>query len=219
MAKNRRSTGHNTAMNDMLSNIALGFIMLFIIALIMMNPITKRNDIPSKNEFMIVLDWNEESLDDVDLWVQKDNDSAVGFSNRNAGFLNLDRDDLGGSNDSTMIDGKWVINKLNRETINLRGVAAGTYYVMAYMYNRRDQDHSIPQVITITVIDINPYKEIYSIKYELRNSGDLARAPAFTINAQGEVTEVFNHTRSIVRGKDVTGPITVTSDNRPGESQ
>jgi hypothetical protein len=194
----RRSSGQETAMNDMLSNIALGFIMLFIIAVMMMNPITKKNDVPSKNEFMILMEWDPESIDDVDMWVQYKDESPVGFSNRNSGWVNLDRDDLGQAGDSILIDGKYVDLKINRETTNLRGIRAGDYYVVAHMYNRRDPDRSNPQQVKIIVIDINPYKEVYTITMPLNNTNDVARFPAFTVDEQGKVVAVFNHTRNII---------------------
>lgn len=194
----RRSNDQHTAMNDMLSNIALGFIMLFIIAVIMMNPIAKRGDVPSKNEIIIIMEWGDESRDDVDLWVQHDNNIPVGFSNRNTGYLNLDRDDLGDSNDVVQIDGQNVILPINRETVNLRGITPGNYYVVAYMYNRKDNPALGPQQVRITVIDVNPYREVYSITHTMTRNREIVAFPAFTVDAEGNVTEIFNHTRTIV---------------------
>lgn len=194
----RRNNDQHTAMNDMLSNIALGFIMLFIIALIMMNPIAKQGDIPSKNEFIIIMEWIDESRDDVDLWVQYDDDSAVGFTNRDEGHITLDRDDTGIGNDSVVVDGVRQILRINREVVNIRGIVPGNYYVVANMYNRRDPATSGPQVVKITVIDVNPYREIYSITTEMTRTREIERYPAFTVDAEGNVTAVFNHTRSII---------------------
>lgn len=194
----RRNNDQHTAMNDMLSNIALGFIMLFIIALIMMNPIAKQGDIPSKNEFIIIMEWIDESRDDVDLWVQYDDDSAVGFTNRDEGHITLDRDDTGIGNDSVVVDGVRQILRINREVVNIRGIVPGNYYVVANMYNRRDPATAGPQVVKITVIDVNPYREIYSITTEMTRTREIERYPAFTVDAEGNVTAVFNHTRSII---------------------
>lgn len=200
----KRNHSHDTAMNDMLSNIALGFIMLFIIAVILMNPITKRNDVPSKNEVMIIMSWDTESNDDVDLWIQHENDPPVGFSNKNSGFVNLDRDDLGQSNDTAIIDGKPVINKINRETINIRGILPGNYYVMAQMYSRRDR-HGGPTIVTVTVIDVNPYREAYTMTVEMNNTGDFARFPGFTLDADGNITDIFSHNRSVIGRRNESG--------------
>ena len=58
-----------TSYNDMLFNVLIGFVLLFILAFMLINPITKKADIPQKAEIMVVLDWNDESFDDVDLWI------------------------------------------------------------------------------------------------------------------------------------------------------
>ena len=200
----RRSNDQHTAMNDMLSNIALGFIMLFIIALIMMNPIAKQGDIPSKNEFMIIMEWADDSRDDVDLWVQYENVNPVGFTNRDQGHMTLDRDDVGRSSDVIVIDGERQLIRINREVVNVRGVVPGDYYVVANMYNRRDDGSDGPQRVRITVIDVNPYREVYSVTHELSRTRQIKRYPAFTVDAEGNVTLVFNHTRNIIpsRGRD-----------------
>lgn len=194
----RRNNDQHTAMNDMLSNIALGFIMLFIIALIMMNPIAKQGDIPSRNEFMIIMEWADDSRDDVDLWVQFEDESAVGFTNRTENHILLERDDVGVGGDSVVIDGVRHIIRVNREVVNIRGIAPGNYYIVANMFNRRDPASGGPQLVTITVVDINPYREVYSITRELERSRQIERYPAFTVDAEGNITEVFNHTRRIL---------------------
>ena len=45
--KQRRKAG-NLAFNDLLSNVLVGFVMLFVIAFLLINPITKKNDIQAK---------------------------------------------------------------------------------------------------------------------------------------------------------------------------
>ena len=50
--KQRRKAG-NLAFNDLLFNVLVGFVMLFVIAFLLINPITKKNDIPSKAEYQL----------------------------------------------------------------------------------------------------------------------------------------------------------------------
>lgn len=196
----RRNNGQHTAMNDMLSNIALGFIMLFIIALIMMNPITKKNDVPSKNEFMIIMEWQDDFSDDVDLWVQFENERPVGFKNSANGHLTLDRDDLGTSNDYVVVDGNRSLIELNREVINIRGVVPGDYFVSAHVYHYLpNYGETQPLKITITVIDVNPYSEAYNVTLEGTRQGQLIRFPAFTIGRDGSITNVFNHSKILTK--------------------
>ena len=70
----------NTAFLDLLFNVLLGFVVLFVIALLMINPITKKNDIPTKAEFMIIVEWPWDINADIDTWVRGPDDrDAVGF--------------------------------------------------------------------------------------------------------------------------------------------
>lgn len=195
----RRKSGNQLAFNDMLFNILLGFVVLFIIAFLLINPITKKQDIPAKAEMMIVAEWSDNSETDVDLWVQHDGYIPIGFNNKAGMGINLERDDLGVANDWVRIDGDTQIIRSNREVVNMRGVVPGNFYINVHAYSFKD---SGPLEVSITVIDINPtYKEIYKIKVTLESSGSIARAPAFSVNNQGEVTQVFNHTKNIVPNK------------------
>ena len=57
----KRRTGSNLAFNDLLFNVLIGFVMLFVIAFLMINPIAKKADIPVKAEFIVVLEWDEDA--------------------------------------------------------------------------------------------------------------------------------------------------------------
>ena len=73
---NRRQ-GSNLAFNDLLFNVLIGFVMLFVIAFLLINPIAKKADIPVKAEFIVVLEWDEDASDDIDLWMQLDTNKPV----------------------------------------------------------------------------------------------------------------------------------------------
>ena len=53
------------AFTDLLFNVLIGFAFLFIIAFILINPVNKRADIKSKAEFMVIMDWDPNSLFDI----------------------------------------------------------------------------------------------------------------------------------------------------------
>ena len=189
----RRNNG-NLAFNDLLFNVLVGFVMLFIIAFLLINPITKKEDVPSKAEVLIILEWDDEAADDVDLWVQRENDRPVGFSNKVVAPLHLDRDDLGWSNDKVIIDGRIQIIRTNIETMTLRGNAPGNYYVSVHYYNQVN-----PQInYKVTVIKVNPFKQVYSITGVLTTRREEQRLPAFTIDKDNNVVDVFNHAKSVV---------------------
>jgi len=193
--RNRTIIGSNLSFNDLLFNVLIGFVMLFVIAFLLINPITKKSDIPVKAEYLIVLTWDIEANDDVDLWVQRDSTNPVGFSNREKTPLHLDRDDLGSTNDSVIIDGVTKIINTNRETITIRGKVPGDYFVAVHYYSKTTKG---PLPYTVTVMKVNPYKELYSISGELNVRREKQRLPAFGVDKDGNVTEIFSHYKDIV---------------------
>lgn len=195
-AGKKRRTGSNLAFNDLLFNVLIGFVMLFVIAFLLINPIAKKADIPVKAEFMIVLEWDPELATDLDIWVQLNNKRPVGFSNREETPLHLDRDDLGTSNDKITIDGEDVFLKTNRETITIRGIIPGDYFVAVHAYSKRVSEPVIPY--TVTVMKVNPFKQVYSIQGEFLVNREIQRLPAFSVDSAGNILTVFKHVRDVV---------------------
>ena len=112
----------NVAFTDLLFNIVVGLAFLFLLAFILMNPIAKEKDIEEKSDFIIILTWDDESGDDIDLWVRDPLGHILSFRNRGVGMMHLDRDDLGLSNDKVQgPDGKIVYVYRNKEVVSLRG--------------------------------------------------------------------------------------------------
>jgi len=193
--KNRTIIGSNLSFNDLLFNVLVGFVMLFVIAFLLINPITKKSDIPVKAEFLIVLSWPADAADDIDLWVQRDTEKPVGFSNRENTPLHLDRDDLGRTNDKVIIDGKATTINVNRETTTIRGIVPGDYFVAVHYYSMTTIE-DLPY--TVTVMKVNPFRELYSITGTLTSRREIQRLPAFSIDKDGSVTEIFRHFKKIV---------------------
>ena len=112
----------NVAFTDLLFNIVVGLAFLFLLAFILMNPVAKEKDVEEKSDFIIVMTWDDESGDDIDLWVRDPLGNILSFRNRGVGVMHLDRDDLGLSNDKVMgADGKTTYVYRNKEVASLRG--------------------------------------------------------------------------------------------------
>ena len=75
--------GSNLSFNDVLFNALLGFVVLFVLALLLINPITKKSDIPAKAEILITLEWDDMASDDIDIWVQGPTGVPISFQNKN----------------------------------------------------------------------------------------------------------------------------------------
>ena len=197
----------NLSFNDVLFNALLGFVVLFVLALLLINPITKKSDIPAKAEILIIVEWDNESPDDIDTWVQGPLMGApISFQNKHSGSMHLDRDDLGRTSDIMMIDGEKIVIKVNREVVSMRGIAKGDYYINIHVYNK--PGNSEPTKYTITLLDVNPYREVYVMQGEVTARGDIVRLPGFTLDEEGEVTDVWSSDKIIVGTRNRSNVIT-----------
>ena len=198
----------NVAFTDLLFNIVVGLAFLFLLAFILMNPIAKEKDIEEKSDFIIVMTWDDESGDDIDLWVRDPLGNILSFRNRGVGVMHLDRDDLGLSNDKVMgADGKTTYVYRNKEVASLRGYHAGTYLVNAHVYNKkRWKDNKMRRSnIKIELIKLNPYQEVAQAEFVAVGRGQEFTAFHFTLNADGEVTKVRDDPENIIGSKSVYG--------------
>ena len=197
----------NLSFNDILFNALLGFVVLFVLALLLINPITKKSDIPAKAEILIIVEWDNESPDDIDTWVQGPLMGApISFQNKHSGSMHLDRDDLGRTSDIMMIDGEKIVIKINREVVTMRGIAKGDYYINIHVYNK--PGNSEPTKYTITLLDVNPYREVYVMQGEVTARGDIVRLPGFTLDEEGEVTDVWSSDKIIVGTRNQNSVVT-----------
>jgi len=164
---NRLKYKSGIGFTDLLFNLVIGFVYLFVIAFILINPVAKKGDVTKKAEYMIVIEWNQDYNDDIDLWIKDPAGNVVSFLQKSAGLMHLEKDDLGHSNDSHGRGAEKKIIYLNREVTTLRGTIAGEYQVMAHVYNRKftmvdgKARQDLPGEITVTIIKINPYMEPY----------------------------------------------------------
>lgn len=197
--KRFRSTGTtNLSFNDMLFNILIGFVMLFILAFLLINPITKKADVPTKAEILLMLEWDDMSSADMDLWVETENGNYVGFTTRQYNNWYLDKDDLGISNDTIVVDGVASVARVNGETITMRGIQPGKYYVAVHSYSMRESEMDI----TVSLIDVNPYIESYSITKKFTGARQILRFPAFEVDKEGNITRIFKHNKRVVPTKN-----------------
>ena len=123
---------------DLLFNILVGFAFLFIIAFLLIKPEAKKEDFERKAEFVVVLEWDHDQPDDIDLYVQDPTNSTVHFRLPIANFMYLDKDDLGYANDIVKnVDGTITKVNINREVVTIRGIIPGEYIINAHYYSAR----------------------------------------------------------------------------------
>jgi hypothetical protein len=173
-----------TSFLDLLWILLAGFGAMFIIAYLLIQPVPKEADIIKKAEYIIVLEWDANSRDDLDLWVMNPRGEIVSFRNKTAGFMNLEKDDLGSKND-TIVDEYGVsrVIKINREVVTLRGVISGEYKVMVHVYNRMPNTQP-PTEFTVEVIKINPYRSVFHQKGTYLKKGQEFSIVRFGVNSK-----------------------------------
>jgi hypothetical protein len=182
--------------SDLLFNTLLAFVMLFAVALIAMNPKAKTGDIPAKAEYIVTVTWPDLNPNDIDTWVQDPGGNLVWFRAREAGMMHLDRDDRGLSNDTIVINGQKVVNPLNQEVVTLRGIAPGEYTVNLFYYETKNGE---PVPVNVSVVKVNPQAAVvYYGSLTLNRKGDEATAARFSLDAQGNVTDVNTLPKKIV---------------------
>lgn len=178
---NRRES--NLAFIDLLFNMILGFVFLFIIAFLMINDPKKEENLKPVVEYMIILTWSNELDVDIDLWVHGPA-GRVGFQNPDEGFMYLDKDDLGHRNDTVInFDGSRRIAYINREVVNIRGFDEGEYTVNAHYYGGRDSSNEVD--VEINVVKLNPFIVVFEGVKKLKKRGDEETMIRFSMDKEG----------------------------------
>jgi len=182
----RRPYNINNSFVDILFNVLIGFFMLLLIALCLIKPEINKKEIELKAEYMITLEWPNDSKDDVDLLVKTPMKQFVYYGNRDVKSASLDRDDRGALNDTmTLEDGTVIEIKENWEHITLRKTLKGEYVVNAMMFNKLDKTETEAK---IKIEKLNPYKLIYSNTLKFNKSREEQTVLRFTVDSNGNVT-------------------------------
>ena len=172
---------------DMLYLLSLAFAVLLIYALIQINPPAKKTEVERKAEFLIILEWDERSVADIDLWVMDPQENIIWFGQREGGLLHLDKDDLGLRNDKIMVEGKEKIIYLNREVVTIRGIVPGEYITNVHAY-RKLKETSVYGYVKL--LKLNPYKEYPTEHFTIEYEGDEITVFRFNIDEDGYVSDI-----------------------------
>jgi len=209
----------NLAFIDLLFNLILGFIFLFLIAFMLINKPVETGKIDPKAEFLIVMYWQDQHIGDIDLWVDTP-DGTVNFVSPNVGSSHLDKDDLGIRNDwyhdSAGVK-KYVY--INREIVTLRSFVPGEYIVNAHYYGATSPKEYGPGIVeggpanvTVEVIQLNPFWIISTRQHTLEQVGMEKTFVRFKMNSQGHVSNINYLPKTMVKS-------IITRNTQPAESQ
>lgn len=182
---------------DILFNALLGFAVMLFIAFALIKPDNKTGNIDLKADYLITVTWPDNSPDDIDTYVRDPQDNIVWYNTMDRGLIHLDRDDRGQYLDEIMVNGKKVTFPLNQETVTIRGIVPGQYTVNVYDY-LNPSGMSVP--VSVKVEKLNPSaKVIYYESMSLTHVGDEKTAVRFTLDADGNVTDLNTDFVSLVQ--------------------
>jgi hypothetical protein len=188
----------NLAFVDLLFNVLIGFVFLFIIAFLMINPVAKKADIVIPAEIIITMTWPDELDVDMDIWVKDPANNTVGYRRTNAGIMNLDRDDVGKRFDNIELNGELVQLLINREVVTLRGLLPGEYRVSVHLYGMPNSPAKEPIPVSIEVQKINPFSVIYKQTQEFYSEGQIKNYYKFTVDANGNIIDISDSLENVV---------------------
>lgn len=194
-----RKYSSNLAFVDLLFNLLVGFTSLFIIAFLMINPISKRGQVDPPVTMMVQMRWNDKSVYDVDLWV-KSPDSLVGYTDKESGYVSLDRDDLGLKNDTYVINGEERTVLRNYEVVNFTALPDGEYTINLHMFSFKFVGE---ETVSVTVTMLSPYNEVWTGDITLSKAREEYTAITFVV-LNGEVVDLNDKIQRPIR-RDVEG--------------
>lgn len=140
--------------------------------------------------YEVVLTWDGESNDDLDIYVKSASGHIVSFNNREGGdgsLISLDHDALGKSRNNSLGQGvAGTVVNYNEEVVSFRGVVEGENIVTVHVYQKRDD---APVKGTITLIKVKPYREVVKKEIMFESTGQEKTAFRFKTDDLGNVLE------------------------------
>ncbi len=141
--------------------------------------------------YEVILTWDGESEDDLDLYVRAASGHTVAFNNREGGegsLISLDHDALGKRRNNSLESGvAGTVVNYNEEIVSFRGVVEGENIVTVHVYAKRDDK---PTKGTIKLIKIKPFKEVVVKEREFTTTGQEAIAFRFKTDKDGNILDI-----------------------------
>jgi hypothetical protein len=182
---------------DILFNILLGLVFMVFTAFSLINPTAKTGIVDLKAELLITVTWPDNDPNDMDLYVEDSAGNIVWYHSKEAGLMHLDRDDRGNYRDTITVNGKQIQNPLNQETVTIRGIVPGEYVVNVNEFVASTPD-KVP--VSVKVEKLNPVATvIYYGTIEFDHKGQEETFVRFTLDADGQVSDVNTKSKSLVR--------------------
>ena len=166
-------------------------LMLVAILFLLKTEEEKTKSRPPNVIYEIVLTWDADSEDDLDIYVQAASGHKVYFNNREGGegsLISLDHDALGKRRNNSLSQGQeGTVVEFNEEIVSFRGVTEGENIVTVHVYSKRDEE---PTVATIKLIKIKPFREVITKQRQFSTTGQEKIAFRFKTDKDGNILDV-----------------------------
>lgn len=174
---------------DLLMNLSISFAAIFMLSVMLINrPVKAQHAVDERARLLIVMTWDPQSADDLDLWVKTPGGEKVGYTHPNGLVANLQRDDMGPINDYIELpDGRRQYRRFNQEITSIRSMAEGHYVVNVEFFRRHPDPETGrrsegPVHCTVELIQVDPsYKQLEQRAVTLAEAGDEETAFSFDI--------------------------------------
>ena len=149
--------------------------------------------------YEVILTWDGNSEDDLDLYVQAGTGHVVSFNNREGGqgsLISLDHDALGKRKNNSLAEGtEGQVVSFNEEIVSFRGITKGENIVTVHVYAKRDE---APTKATIKLIKIKPFKEVIVKEKEFSTTGEQKTAFRFVTDENGYIIDINEQPANLV---------------------
>lgn len=181
---------------DLLFNMLVGFVFLFFIAYILINPIADKGKVDPPDIAMIVVDWPNDSKLDIDIWIKDPMGNVLSFTNKTRPGMHLEKDDLGAGSDS--FQGKLIYNK-NQEVVHLTNLFPGQYTMTLHLYAVHGDKGNLPQDAKVKFMTIKRYALLGDKTISMGAKGQEAGVMAFWVDEEQRIVKIdWDHQGRIV---------------------
>ena len=182
---------------DLLMNLSISFAAIFMLSVMLINrPVKAQHAVDERARLLIVMTWDPQSADDLDLWVKTPGGEKVGYTHPNGLVANLQRDDMGPINDYVELpNGTRQYRRFNQEITSIRSMAEGHYIVNIEFFRRHPDPENGrrsqgPVRCTVELIQVDPsYKQLEQRAITMAEAGDEETAFSFDIT-NGQVQDL-----------------------------
>lgn len=184
---------------DLLFNLLISIAFLFSLAFILINPISEEGKIDPPVLMIVELFWNDESFSDYDLHVRGPVGKPIAYFYKDNGYINLQRDDLGGSSDIYIVNGESRRIVKNYEIVSFSDLPDGEYVINVRLYNKSyTNPEGMDENVRVRITQLTPFSIIYEGNLEFTERGQMKTVVSF----QMENNEVFdlNDNLQIIEG-------------------